>query len=438
MSTTYGSTPGVRVETRGTSIVGIEVGEAQKVVIFGRGDPQAGAASVNDPTQVASQSAADTQFGEDTPLANALRDALGNGANPGFLYGVMPEAVDVSAESVAGGSGTLSETPVVEAPQSITVTNTTAGVEESVTFRYESPPQTGTLGSGEVALNPFTGEVEAGDSDAYEIDYRYLEWADAFDSADGVLLERETGVYVALTEAESIASTLSSKVNALRDPDFKLVRGIAAAEPNATANDGAPAIETAAYSDSLDNDSQFLLGNARQDGSVETVLGGAAGRFGGNALTNPVFGETLTNVTAAQRLTTADRSNLRQRGVIPIRAEGAVEINGNTSTSTETDFLRDFFTRRVVDQSILVVKQVGDSILDRINNETTRDIAAQEAQAALEQLAADGLLEPNTADETNLAVSAREVDATTVGLEAKITPEGVTKSVDATVLIDTN
>jgi hypothetical protein len=438
MSTTYGTTPGVEVTTRGTSIVGIEVGEAQKVVIFGRGDPQAGAAPANEPTQVASQSDADTQFGADTPLANALRDALGNGANPEFLFGVMPAATSIDAEAIAGGSGTLPSTPVVEDPSAISVTNTTEGADETVVFRYEDPPQTGSLADDEVALNPFTGAVEAGDSDDYEIDYQSLGWSDAFDAADEVLLERETGTYVALTEAESVASTLAAKVNALRDPDLKLVRGVAGAEPNATATDGDPSIDTTAYSDSLDTDAQFVVGNARQDGTEETLLGAAAGVIGGNAITDPAYGATLTNVTATQRLTSADRSTLRDSGVIPVRAEGAVELDGNTSTSTETDWTRDLFTRRVVDQAILVIKAVGEGVLDRINNATTQDIAAQEAQAALEQLAADGVLEPNTADETNLAVTAREVDPTTIGLEAKITPEGVTKSVEATVLIDTS
>lgn len=438
MATTFGSTPGVEVTVRGDSIAGIEVGRAQKLVVFGRGDTANGTAAVNDPTQVASQSAADDLFGAGSELAEELRDALGNGANPGFLFGVAVDTPSVSAEAVTGGSGTLANAPVVEDSAQISVQNTTAGASESVVLRYGSPPDASALAADEVAINPLTGEFEAGDTDDYEVDYEFLDYSTAFDAADGVLLERETGVYVALSEAESVASTLSSKVNALRDPAFKMVRGVAGAEPTTTASDGDPAIETSAYTDSLDNDALFLVGNARQDGTTETLLGAAAGRFGGNALTNPVFGESLTNVDPAQRLTAAERRDLRSKGVIPIRSEGTVELNGNLSTSTSTDFDRDYFTRRIVDQAILVVKQVGDSIIDRINNETTRAIAAQEAQAALEQLASDGLLEPNTPDETNLAVTAQEIDATTVGLDARITPEGVAKSVEATIEVDTS
>jgi hypothetical protein len=438
MSTTYGSTPGVEITTRGTSIVGVEVGTEQKVVIFGRGDPNNGSGSVDTPAQVESQSDADNTFGAGTPLADALRDALGNGANPDYLYGVMPTTTAVTAEAVGSGTGTLNNAPLIEDVDEVTVQNTTAAQSETPVFRYASPPQTGSLESDEVAINPLTGEVESGDTDSYEIDYKYLEWSQAFDAADSDLLEEEAGVYVALSDAESVASTLSSKVNALRDPALKLVRGVTAAQPNGTASDDEPDFDTGAYSDGLDNDALFALANARQDSSSRTLLGAAAGKFGGNDLTDPVYGEELADVDTAQRLTRSERSDLRSKQVIPIRSEGAVELDGNGSTSTETDWERDFFTRRVVDQALLVVKAVGDSVLNRLNNPTTRDVAAQEALASLEELAADGLLEPNTADETNLAVSAREVDANTVGLEAKITPEGVAKGVEAEVLIDTS
>jgi Phage tail sheath protein. len=113
-------------------------------------------------------------------------------------------------------------------------------------------------------------------------------------------------------------------------------------------------------------------------------------------------------------------------------------LSANRSTSTATDFERDFFTRRIIDQAILIVKQVGEAIIGRVNDETTRDLAAEEAQGALEQLVNDGLLEGNTGDETNLAVTATEVDPTTVGLNARITPVGVAKSVDATIEVDTS
>jgi hypothetical protein len=438
MSVTFGSTPGVEVTVRGNSIVGVDVGREQKLVVFGLADTQAGVASVNTPTKVASQTAADDLFGAGSELANGLRDALGNGANPDFLFGVAVEAIDVSGESISGGSGTLANAPVVEDANRISIQNVTAGQSQDVVFRYGSPPDASPLNSDEVAVNPLTGGFEAGDSDDYSVDYEQLDFSTAFDSADSVLLEREPGVYCALSESESVASTLSSKVNSLRDPSFKMVRGLSGAQPTTTASDGAPEIETAVYSDSIDNDAMFLVGNARQDGTTETLLGAAAGKFAGNDLTNPVFGDELANVTTAQRLTSADRSNLRQFDVIPIRSEGAVELSASRSTSTETDFTRDFFTRRVVDQAILIVKQVGDSVIGRRNNESTRTLAAEEAQGALEQLTADDLLESNIDDATNLSVTATEVDETTIGLTAQITPVGVAKSVEATIEVDTS
>jgi len=71
---TFGEFPGVRVTTTGGGIAAVDVGSEEKVVIFGGGDASAGAASVNEPTQIGSNRDAEVQFG-DSELAQAMRDA---------------------------------------------------------------------------------------------------------------------------------------------------------------------------------------------------------------------------------------------------------------------------------------------------------------------------------------------------------------------------
>ena len=242
MTVTYDATPGTKVILEAGSIQGIEVGEEEKLVIFGRGDTANGTAQTNDPTQVTSTGDAETKFGDDSHLTRELKKAIGNGANTSYLYGVATARQSVTDEAIAGGSGTLGNAPIVEDAAEITVTNTTAAVDETPVFRYDSPPSTGDVAADEVAINPLTGEVEAGDADDYEVDYKYEDWSTAFDSADMVLNEGESGVYIALSDTEPVASTLFSKATSLRDPDYKMVKAFAGAQPNANSSESSASV----------------------------------------------------------------------------------------------------------------------------------------------------------------------------------------------------
>ncbi|GGM64282.1 hypothetical protein J2752_000453 [Halarchaeum rubridurum] len=444
MTITYGSTPGTEVILKGQSITGVEVGMEELLVIFGRGDPSSGTAATNTPTQITSADDAETKFGADTELANGCRDALNNGANNGYLYGVMPSTTAVTGESHAGTqSFTLGNAPIIEDTAEITVTDTTAGTDLDVEYHYGSlatPSSTDTA-----YVNPFTGDVETDASSDFEIDYKYLEWRGAFDSADMVLNEGDSGVYVALSEAESVASALAGKAQSLRNPDYKMVKAFAGAEPNATTSESPPTpmYDTTTYEDAVDALPQWLAAPVRQDDTTETLLGALAGIGAGNALTNPILGDALTGVTLETgkndegRLTKADRDNLRDGQVIPIKSEGSITVDGSSSTSTEADWRRTYQTVRVVDRCVLLVKAVGDAVYGQLDTSDREQIAAQTAQGELEDLAADGLLEANTQDETNLYVRPAETDQGEIALEMGVTPIQAVSTFRATVNIDT-
>jgi hypothetical protein len=438
--TTYGSIPGVQVDVNGVSITGVIVGREQKLVIFGRADPS-GTATVGEPTQVVSRSDARNKFGDGSELTEAVLNALGNGANREYLYAVPVSQTAVTAESVTGGSATLNNAPIVEDLGEVSVQNTTDGnPADNVEFRYDSAP-TAPSNSNEVHINPQTGEVEAGDSDDYEVDYKYLEYSTAFDAADNVLNEFETGIYAVLSEAESVASELVTKVTTLRG-QYKMVRGVAGAQPNANSSETPPdaRFDTGSYSDALDNDATFVHAPARREDSSRLLTGGVAGLFAGNDLTNPVYRDSLNGYTGVeQKLTKAEANDLRDKGVIPIRDEGSIVVADNTSTSTSTSWERDFFTRRIVDQVILIAKQVGDSILGRRNTEQTRTIAEEEIKGQIEGFVNDGLLQDNTDDERNFFVDFYEDpnDTNTVLADLGISPVGVVKTVELTIEVET-
>jgi hypothetical protein len=438
--TTYGDFPGVRVTTTGGGITAIDVGAEEKLVIFGNGDVSSGSASVNEPTQINSNRDADAKFGTDTELAQAMRDARGNGANIDLLYGVMYEEVEVTGESFGGSqTDTLANSPIVEDVSTITVTDTVASEDMSVEFRYEDSLATPSAGNT-VFINPNTGDFAADSSSDYEFDYAHPDWQSALDAADNVLQEAETGIYVTLSEAESVASSLSSKVTALRS-EFKLINGIAGAQPNTNSDNNGPAYDANSYTDNVDSDTQFLAAPVRVEDSSDTVLPGIAGLFAGNAIDNPIYNDALTGYTGLeQSITKSDEDGLADEQVIPVREAGSIRLKRSLSTSTEEDWERDFFRRRIVDRTILIAQQVGERTVGRVNNEDTREVAEDVIRSELQDLANDGVIQGNTSDEQNFTVEVSEnsTDPDQIDIDIGITPFGVVKRIDAGVTIDTN
>lgn len=446
-TTTYGDFPGVRVETAGGAITGVAVGREETLVIIGVGDPSTASASANDPTQVDSRTQADSVFGDGSELAENVKDALSNGANIDFLYGVLLEETSVTAETfTTTDSGTLSNAPIVEDLDDITVRDTTDVTDSSsadfvVEFRYDSPPSTPSLEGSEtdkVFINPITGEWTADSSSDYEFDYSWPDWSAGFSAAEDVIETEDSGIFGALAESESEATNLSGNVNTLRG-EYKMVKGVQAAEPNTNSSDNDAHYDTNAYTDSIDNDSMFLHAPGRKEDSKHLVTGALCGLMAGNDLDNSIYDENLTVDNLEQRLSQSEADDLRDEQVIPIRqppSGGSITVSDNLSTSTESDWERDYWRKRIVDQVILISKAVGDSIISRINDERSRNTAETQIEVELRGLANDRLIQSNDDGETNWFVDVYEIDSDTVGIDVGITPLGIVKRVDTTITIN--
>lgn len=426
---TFGEFPGVRVTVTGGGISAIEIGAEEKVVLFGEsGD---GDADPNDPVQVRSRRDGQRLFGADTELHDGVRGALANGANREFVYGVSVDTVTAQTESFsASDSGTLENAPVSEG----TVESGTL----DIVYRYEDdlsiPTEVDT-----VYVNPHTGEWTAFESGDYDFDYEYADWDAAFNAADDVVRENESAIYAALTESESVGQSLSGKVQELRQ-DYKMVKGLVAAEPNAT-EEGAAHYDIDTFSHNYDSDSFFVTAPARREGTKQTVLGGVSGLFAGNDITEPIYNDPLNGYTSLeQRITRSEGNALRDQNIIPIKEMSSIRVADNTSTSSETDWSRDFWRRRIVDRVILLSKEVGDATVGRINDEDTREVAETTLKNEIEGLVQDRLIEPNETDmDENWYVDVTQdpTDPDQVRIDVGITPTGVVKRVDVTVEIDT-
>ena len=378
----YGDLPGVQANVSGGRLYSVQIGNEQKVILFGRGDPVDGEASYDSAEPVQNVTDATTLFGQDTRLADGLAGAIDNGANRNYLYGVMPTETTVSAEPIDGGTGTLANAPIVEDLDTITVTNTTAGTTATPQFHYASPPATPDAGT--VNINPNTGEVAANGADSYAFDYAFLDWAAALDAADTTVRKNETAVYGTLSDSETVAQTLSDKLDELR-PTYKLIRGVSGAQPNAVNAAGEPIIDAATYTDAVDDDALFLAGPVRleRSGDPRTVVGGIAGLFGGNEMSNPIYGDALGEYgPLIQTITPAEEghlpdptendpgSGLRGEYVMPVRDDardggGGLTLEDSHSTSSLTDWVRDYHRRRVVDQVLITANEIGETLRGR-------------------------------------------------------------------------
>jgi hypothetical protein len=328
---------------------------------------------------------------------------------------------------------------LVEDTDQITVTGDPGGTDTDLTveFTFESPPVDPTNDDDTAYINPITGEV-AFDStlSSFEVDYDHYDYESARQEAETVFGDEETGIIAQLTATDSKATDLSGTVNDLRGR-YKLAMGLQAAEPNAEQEDVvAPDYDTGNYSDNIDNDAMFLHAPAGKENADSSITGALAGYMAGADLGpgGAIFGDSLTVDDLQDRLTKAEADDLRESEVMPIRQPpqgGSVEIADNLSTSQETDWVRDYWRRRIVDQAILIAKTVGDSVIGRINDERTRNTVETTIKSELKGLADDRLIT------TNYFVEVYQVDADTVGIDLGITPQGIAKRIDVSITINT-
>jgi len=428
----------ISVTTQGGGIGALNLSATEKLVIFGRGDAANGTVSVNDPTRVNGPVEIEPTFGDGSRIGDAMRDAGANGQSFDAMFGVVPETVAVTAEAVSGGSDTLNNSPIIEDPAEITVQNTTAGQSESVVFRYESPPDDSSLGADEVAINPDTGEVEAGDTDDYEVDYKYHEWANAFDAAADVIQPQETGQWLVLSDSESVLSDAVAAANPLRTNQFKMIRVAGGAQPNATAADGGPKIDVATYSDSIADGATYLYGPVREDGARTTALGAIGGVMASAPLESCILTESLNGVVdLAQRMSVPTQEDLKDKQVIPVSDFGAPTIEGNNSTA-DAGRRQTFFTRRLADRLILAARAIARSVRGDTGTPETAGVIESRLEDEIIELVDEGLLRGNTGDETAFFVSAEADDNNPNKLNVSFgfTPEGVVDTVEFTATIN--
>ena len=471
---TYGSFPGVEVTTEQGGIQSVSIGLEENVIIFGEakydsnGDVD-GDASAGDLVSIAAPSETDTFFGEGSEVGDAMNEAISNGANIDFLRGMAVPQNNVTGETAGSQTGELANVEIKENTDEITWTDDDAdSTEFTVEFRYEGAPVTPS-DADTVYINPLTGQYAASSgpsSSEFTVDYAHMDYESAFneDAVSNYINENETGVLFGMSDSDIVSTKLNTVVSSMRD-NYQLVTGFCFAEPNGSQeldtvtpeNGGAePRYNTSVYSENYsgftDADdpgaNQSVLSNAffkpapaRVGGEHgKTIGGGLAGRYVGNPLDDAVYNEAISGYSRLQQsLNKTEAGDLRSEDLIPVRSEGSIRVKGNRATNfSESDSVAaDFWTRRITDRVILVVKQIGDAILGRINNPTTRGEAEDSITRQLGSLAQQGIIKPN-GDEENFAVQVYEssTNKNQVNIDVQFTPYGIVKNVDTTVTVN--
>lgn len=469
---TYGSFPGVRVQTESGGISSVEIGAEEKILFFGEanydasnnvsGDDTSLDVSASEPEQINAPRVADLKFGEGSELAEAMKEALANGANIDFLYGVAVPRVDVTGESFgisAGSTGSLENVEILEDTSTITTDG-----DVDFEFRYDGAPNTPTA-DDRIYLNPLTGEyaVTSGalNSAPTTIDYTYNDYSTAFEgSAKNVVNEDETGIFFALSDSDSVSQSLNTTVATLRE-DYQLVNALSFAEPNASEETGLDPGETdfdstrggadARYdtgtydtaNSSVQEEHYYKFAPAREEDVRKTIGGGIGGLFAGNPINDPIYNEVISGYQdLEQSLRKSESDSLRNEDVIPVRSGGNTRVKGNRSTafSLSDTVAAEFWTRRITDRVILIGKQIGDTILGRINDEDTRNKAERRIEQEMRSLESQRLIRPNTETDNNWSVRAYEDpnNPDEVNIDIAFSPYGIVKNVDETITVDTS
>lgn len=471
----YGNFPGIQVNTESGGITSIAIGEEEKLVLFGEAnydssnnvepDDSSLDISAGEPEQINARREADEKFGEGSELAEAMREALSDGGNIDFLYGVAVPRESITGETFSGSSSDTGSLENVEIVEDVDTISNDGSLEFE--FRYGSdlasnPPTS----ENRVHLNPLTGEyavttgtvTTAGNT----IDYTYSDYNSAFTSSSvrNVVSENESGIYLALCESDDVSTDLRDEVSSLRT-DFQMVNGIMVAEPNdsevlATDPGGSDFVSTRAGADarydastystanqSVSDEFMFKFAPGRLENVPKTIGGGLGGLFAGNPISNPIYNDEIGSYDILeQQISRSGEDDLRSEDVIPVRSGGTVRVVGNRSTnfSASTTVAADFWTRRITDRVILIGKEVGDNILGRINDEDTRSDAENQISAEMRGLVGDRLIKSNGGGETNWTVDVYESSTNDdqVNIDISFTPYGIVKRINETITVDTN
>jgi hypothetical protein len=412
--------PGVTTTVDSAATTGVNVSAAAEVGIVGQAYLADGTANANQVYEVRTPARARTLFGRDSLLAEAIVDALIEGAYPVYAVATAETAVTNEALSPVGTVGTLTEGPISENTGEVSFT--VDGSDKTVRLIYDNPSDF-VPAAGEVLLNPVTREYNLDETvdtsaDADYTHYDYDAAVDALLSARAQTLD----VVGILTEEPASVDYLHTQVKGQETQgNLMLIEA------------GAPVyLSPASYTNTFDSSRIQLLYPTRA-ATGESVVGGMVGvraRLGIDE--SPMF-KRLTSVKNLRlTLSKGEQVDLVQAKVVPLADEAAgarivEDLTCVADDNAEEDSMRQGLHRLIVDYVTEVVNVASQRFIGRLHTQATRNALRSVISSELSQLL-------DLQSITGYTLTVEEVDAMTASVDVGIDTVDPLRNIEASIL----
>lgn len=385
--------PGDVVSVRQGSTISISLGFDSTVGFIGNMDTSNGTATPGTVVNVGDTVEAEDLFGTDSELHRAIELAYLNGVGDVYAVGVTETN---TTETVSGSStGVLSNAPIVD-PQvarehSITVTQTTDGVDWNVVYKYGEPPAT-PQETETIAINTVTGEWTASSSGDFEFTYDYGD----YETPIPKLLDKNLRYACLLNENEGLANDMLTEVNS-HAKQFDFMRMVAG---------GMPETMPMNYDDAIDDQRAVIVEPARaftdstQSEMVRTMAS-VVGHLASLPLSESATGESHGQIDGLVELNTkytyGEAADLIDKQVMPVIRGTNIHISQDVTTSTTQKFGR-VYAVEIVDEVALTHHLIAEQFIGSFNFSERRRELKTSLVVPLEDFATDNppLLEAYT------------------------------------------
>lgn len=418
---TNSNLPGVGTSVESASTVGVNVSSPAEVGIVGQADLSDGIAEPNTGYRVTTPVKARTLFGSGSLLAEAVVDALQNGAYP--VYAVATEEIEVVDEdlsNLAATTGTLANTPVIEDADQITFT--IDGSEHTTILTY-SDPSNKNPAENEVYVNPVTGEfhLDSAPSDTGSVAYIAFDYSSALEVIADEYGE-EIDFLGVVNENEDVATELEQVVSEMVQ-NYKFAIGVTGA--------AARIEDLSAYSNPFDTSRMQLLYPSRNSDD-ESVIGAYLGMRAQIGLESSGINKRLSGQTdLAVSLSKDDQEVLVENKVSPLADEsrGARVVDSPTCVSDENleeANMSYVFSRMVVDFVTEIVYENSDNFIGRLHTSSARSNLESIIVSELKNLLASQAI-------LGFTVTVEEEDALTASVDVGVEVTKPLRNIEATI-----
>ncbi len=420
---TIGNTtlPGVQTTVESSRSVGVGLGSPGDVLLVGSADDEIGTAEPNEGYQIRTPSRARHYFGDNSPLTNAVIDALREGAFP--VYAMAVETESVEDENVDSGIGSLDSVPVSEVASD---TEFTVDGQELTTIITFGDPEDYTPGENEAYLNPVTGDynIDYDTIDPASVDYVYHDYDTALDAVYEDEAGEEADFVGVLVENDDVVGSAVQTVE-LMAQDYNFAIAVAGASSRMSNE------EIGEHENGYDTSRlQLVYPSRNNDG--ESIIGSYLGlRSSLGISASPMRRRIGSQNDLNHTLSPEQKTELLDERVIPIANERAgARVIEDVTTAKEDNAdehqMRQGIARLVIDYVTLVVQANSDAFIGELHTESARNALQNIIKSELKDLMSLNAI-------TAYSVSVQEVDSMIASVDVGVETVAPLRNIVATV-----